>query len=39
VFDPTGRKIGGFMTPQQMLAKLQELDKQPASSGQVAEAK
>lgn len=39
VFDRTGRKIGGFMTPQQMLAKLQELDKQSTSSGQVAEAK
>lgn len=39
VFDRTGRKIGGFMTPAQMLAKLQELDHQRTSGEKVAEAK
>lgn len=31
IFDASGRKIGGFIPPAQMLAKLQELDKPPAS--------
>lgn len=38
IFDASGRKIGGFIPPAQMLAKLQELDKHSAAPTKPADA-